>query len=130
MTGAWFCGVKGWRRYQDWIGNSFLASEACYMGQGFCFALACFSDEKSVDYLCRYLDTYLPQLTNFYEQTWAMPALIWVDQKNGTQFSQKYLEPGGLWEQYAGDHDSRSIEDRKRAFNDTISTAFKYLATN
>jgi hypothetical protein len=75
-------------------------SATCYAGQGYCFALACFANEASIEYLNLYLDEYLPQPDKHYDQTWAMPSLIWIDKIKNTDYSKKYLESKGLWERF------------------------------
>ncbi len=64
-------------------------------------ASRCFASEKSATYLIDYLEIYLPQTNLYYDQQWAMPALVWIDEQRGTHYSQRFLAPGGLWEQYS-----------------------------
>ena len=132
LTVSWFCGIKGWRQYEPIIGESLIASEVCYAGQGYCFALACFAEKSSAGYLCRYLDKFLPQLDKFYDQHWALPALMWIDRKIGTSFAGKFLEPGGLWEQFGEKYFKNRGKPTplaycKQHFDKTISTAFDYF---
>lgn len=103
LVGSWFCGLKGWQQFSGTIGDSLLASETCYAGQGYCFALACFATEESADYLIKYLDVYLPRIDAYYDQEWAMPALMWIDEQRGTKHAARFLVPGGLWEEYKRD---------------------------
>lgn len=58
LTGSWLCGVKGWSRFADQIGDLLVESKLCYAGSGYAFALANFADKKSINYLRRYLDLY------------------------------------------------------------------------
>ena len=90
LTGSWFCGLKGWGRFEDQIGEALIASKVAFADQGFCFALARFADDKSADYLAKYLDTYLPQIERYYDQGWAMPALIWIDEQRNTEHSASW----------------------------------------
>jgi hypothetical protein len=118
LTGSWFCGLKGWQKFTDVIGQYLVESGTCYAGQGYCFALACFATEDSAAYLVKYLDTYLPQLELDYDQQWALPALMWIDEQRGTHHSHPFLEPGGLWEQYIAGRPSPywEAEECKRNF--------------
>jgi hypothetical protein len=84
ITGSWFCGLKRWNQFAEPIGKALVASEVTYAGQSHCFALASFADDVSVKYLMEYLDTYLSKLDCYYDQNWAMPALIWIDTKGNT----------------------------------------------
>lgn len=103
LTGAWLLGLKNWTQFTESIGNLLIPSVTCYAGQGYCFALASFATVESADYLCRYLNKYLPQKDKFYDQLWAMSALIWIDRVKGTDHSLKYLKPDGLWELFVAD---------------------------
>jgi hypothetical protein len=103
LTGSWFCGLKKWQHFGPQIGELLLASKTCYAGQGYSFALACFANDNSVEYLTRYLDKYLPQIDLYYDQHWAMPALMWVDEQLGTTHSYRFLVQDGLWERFVAD---------------------------
>ncbi len=100
LTGSWFCGLKKWDQFAEQIGVEFLASKACYAGQGYAFAFACFADEVSVRYLTEYLDHYLALPDCYYDQDWAMTALMWIDAQRATSHAQKYLVSGGLWDNF------------------------------
>ena len=106
ITGSWFCGLKGWSQYADEIGAKLVESKMTYAGQGHCFALACFANDKSVKYLTEYLNIYLPRTNLHYDQAWVMPALLWVDKQNNTNNASQYLDSGGLWEKFIADKDS------------------------
>ncbi len=103
LTGSWFCGLKNWDQFADVIGTKLVESKAVYAGQGHCFALACFANDKSVKYLTKYLNTYLPQNNLVYDQAWVMPALMWIDEISYSNHSTHYLTSGGLWEKYVED---------------------------
>ncbi len=100
LTGSWFAGLLDWSQYTETLGELLIESPTCYAGQGYCFALACFANELSVNYLISYLDKYLPKIDCEYDQDWAMPSLMWIDNLKGTNYSQHYLVPGGLWERF------------------------------
>jgi hypothetical protein len=118
ITGSWFCGLKNWSQFADIIGTNLVESKMTYAGQGHSFALACFVDDKSVKYLTKYLDTYLPQINLVYDQAWVMTALMWVDEQNDTNHSARYLASGGLWEKYVADKksDAWRLNCRKEKF--------------
>jgi hypothetical protein len=103
ITGSWFCGIKGYTHLGPVIGELLLTSNTCYAGQGHCFALACFANENSAAYLVRYLTTYLAQKDLYYDQHWAMPALMWLDTQLGTGYAAPFLTTGGLWDQFVAD---------------------------
>ena len=103
ITGSWFAGLKLWSQFANPIGKLLLQSQTCYAGQGYCFALARFSNESSIAYLTQYLDKYLALRDKEYDQLWAMSALDWVDKVNGTSRAQEYLIPDGRWDRFVMD---------------------------
>ena len=106
ITGSWFCGLKEWSQFADTIGEKLVESKMTYAGQGHCFALARFANDKSVKYFTEYLETYLPQPKLIYDQAWVMPALMWIDERNNTNHSGRFISSGGLWEKYVADKKS------------------------
>jgi hypothetical protein len=106
-----------WSKFAGLIGEALIASEGVYAGQGYCFALASFADDVSAKYLMDYLDTYLLKVDCYYDQDWAMPALIWIDEHRDTDHSSRYLTPGGLWERFAEDKgESWQLDYSKKRF--------------
>lgn len=121
ITGSWFAGLKPLVECREQIGEMLLASKFCYAGQGHAFAMACFADDASIDYLKQYLDTYLRRVDCYYDQNWAMPALMWIDQQRATSHSEEFLAPGGLWEHFtkekvSADNDAWTIQNCKSRF--------------
>ena len=120
ITGSWIAGVGGFIDCRDQIGARLLASESCFAGQAHAFAMACFADEESATFLERYLDEYLRRKDCSYDQGWAMPALMWIDQERGSTRSERYLANGGLWESFIADklgvNDAWTIESCRTAF--------------
>jgi hypothetical protein len=131
LTASWFCGLKGWREFRQLLGQFLVESQVCFAGQGYCVALACFGDRPSADYLCAYLDRWLPQVDKFYDQHRAMPALRRIDAQLGTNFASRYLGKGGLWQRWAARSDGRanadSLESREHDFNQLCRCALEYF---
>ncbi len=100
ITGSWFTGLKHYTELREQIGDLLLASKTCYAGQSHAFAMACFADDASVSYLKNYLDIYLRRPDCWYDQDWAMPALMWIDHLNSTDHASEYLVPDGLWQYF------------------------------
>jgi Family of unknown function (DUF6000) len=80
LVGSWLCGLKGWHQFGPAIGDLLVASKMGFAGQGYCFALACFATEAGAAHLTQYLAKYLPRPDLAYDQEWAMPALLWIDE--------------------------------------------------
>ncbi len=126
LVAGWYAGVRGWRQFREELGALLIESRACFACQGYCTALACFADQASAEYLRKYLDVWLPQADKFYDQHWALPALVWVDQRLDTRHAARYLVPGGLWDQWATAHcrDGRQFYlESQRCFDLTLSSA-------
>ena len=97
-----------------------------FMNGGYCAALACFADQVSTDYLRKYLNFWLPQVDKFYDQHWALPALVWVDKRLGTQHAAEYRVSGGLWDQWASTQHRDGPQfylDSQRKFDLTLASA-------
>jgi len=84
QTGAFFAAITNKPQYIDVIGTHLLKSEVCYAGAIYCKVLAFFNTEKCVDYLNRYLGYYLTQPDLWYDQQYAMEAILYLDKINGT----------------------------------------------
>jgi hypothetical protein len=74
LTASWLIGLDRREQFRDRIGELLLASEMGYAGQGYCLALARFATPGDASLLASYLDTYLLQVDNRYDQDWAMGA--------------------------------------------------------
>jgi hypothetical protein len=116
ITGSWFAGLKKWSEQADTIGKCLLKSEMVYAGQGYCFAMARFANPASIVYLLEYLDRYLKEIDCEYDQAWALSALRWIDNAQGSKYSEGYLLEGGLWEQFVMNKPNWDIEAKTRHF--------------
>jgi hypothetical protein len=100
LTAAWLVGFALRDSHRDRIGELLLASRVSYAGQGFCFALARFGTRQDAQLLIDYLDRYLPRLDLFYDQHWAMGALLHLDEWLGTDHANRFLDDGGAWHRW------------------------------
>jgi hypothetical protein len=100
LTASWLIGLDRREQYRTRIGEQLLSSELTYAGQGYCFALARFATSADADLLAAYLDTYLPQLGQRYDQPWAQGALLHVDEQLSTDYAARFIAAGGLWQQW------------------------------
>jgi Family of unknown function (DUF6000) len=100
MMGAWYVAIKRLTQFKDLVGGLLLASERCYAGQTCAIAMAMFGDSGSVKLLQRYLDHFLTEVDCYYDQDWAMSALIWIDECQRTAFASPYLSENGLWNDF------------------------------
>jgi hypothetical protein len=121
ITGSWLAGLKQIPECQSQISKLLLASRTCYAGQSHAFAMACYADEFSAKCLVDYLDTYLRKLECYYDQNWAMPALMWIDSELGTTYSERFLSVDGLWHHFtkdkiSKDHQAWTIESCRDSF--------------
>lgn len=126
LAGGWYAGLRGWQQYREELGALLVESRVCFACQGYCAALACYADQTSAEFLRQYLDTWLPQVDKYYDQHWALPALVWVDKRLDTRYATGYLVPGGLWDEWAAGHHREGPQfylDSQRKFDLTLASA-------
>lgn len=99
LTASYLIGLDRRTQFRDRIGSLLLESRLVYAGVGYCFALSRFAQPEDAAILVAYLDRYLPRTDCNYDQGLAMGALLHLDQKLGTDHAQRFLVPGGLWQQ-------------------------------
>lgn len=97
LTAAWLAGLDRRTKFRHVIADLLLASEVCYSGQGYCFALAAFGAPEDAGILVSYLVHYLPQVDLRYDQHWALGALAHLDSQLGTDHAGPILSRDGLW---------------------------------
>lgn len=101
ITAAWLIGLDRRTQFRARLGELLLGSELVYAGQGYCLALARFGTAADAAILSSYLDKYLPKTDCFYDQHWAIGALLYLDSRLGSSRASRFLEPGGLWDKSA-----------------------------
>ena len=101
LTASWLVGVGRRSQFRTRIGELLLESRDIYAGQGYCFALARLGTSDDAEILAAYLDRYLRLPDCWYDQHWAIGALLHLDDRLGTQHATPFLQPGGLWQQWA-----------------------------
>ena len=115
LTAAWLIGLDRRTQFRDRLGKMLLDSEVVYSGQGYCLALARFETSADSDILCTYLDKYLPQLDCYYDQHWAIGALLHLDEHLGSKHADRFLAPGGLWDKSAMSRNDPAEQRRRLA---------------
>ncbi|MEU1369126.1 DUF6000 family protein [Streptomyces sp. NPDC005803] len=100
LTAAWLIGFDRREHFRDILGDALLASQLCFSGQGYCFALARFGTHEDAQHLTAYLDYYLQRPDCQYDQHWAISALLHIDSRTGREDAASFLAPGGLWHQW------------------------------
>ncbi|MCX4764725.1 DUF6000 family protein [Streptomyces sp. NBC_01275] len=100
LTAAWLIGVGRRATFRERIGDLLLASEFCFSGGGYCFALARFGTHADAEILASYLDRYLPRPDLRYDQPAALGALLRLDAHLGTHHADRFTQPDGLWDQW------------------------------
>ncbi|MBB2747180.1 UNVERIFIED_ORG: hypothetical protein FHR35_007059 [Microbispora rosea subsp. rosea] len=79
--------------FRQTLGELLINSEVCYAGQGYCFALANFGRSHDAEILI----SYLPRTECYYDQHWAIGALLHLDDRLGTHHADRFLTTG-LWQ--------------------------------
>ncbi|MGW0607322.1 DUF6000 family protein [Streptomyces sp. NPDC002640] len=100
FTTAWLIGVGRRATYREHLGELLLASEFCFSGGAYCFALARFGTPADAAILTAYLDRYLPRTDLRYDQAAALGALLRLDAHLGTRHADRFTAPGGLWDRW------------------------------
>ncbi|MUT92176.1 hypothetical protein GOL98_22120 [Streptomyces sp. Z38] len=100
LTAAWLIGVDRRERFRERIGDLLLASEVCFSGSAYCFALARFGTHADAEILTAYLDHYLPRTDLRYDQPAALGALLRLDTQLGTHHADRFTQPDGPWDQW------------------------------
>ncbi|MFJ9938948.1 DUF6000 family protein [Streptomyces erythrochromogenes] len=100
LTAAWLIGVDRREAFRERIDDLLLASEVCFSGGAYCFALARFGTHADAEILTAYLDRYLPRTDLRYDQPAALGALLHLDAQLGTHHADRFTEPDGLWDRW------------------------------
>ncbi|MFJ8437168.1 DUF6000 family protein [Kitasatospora sp. NPDC094019] len=109
-TAAWLIAVAGRTAFRNRLGELLLASEGPYAGAAYCVALANFGTTADAELLSAYLDRYLRRPDLYYDQAFALGALLYLDAQLGADHSGRFLTPGGLWQQWTEGPPSKSYE--------------------
>lgn len=113
LTAAWFVGLTRRVSFIPEIAELLLASETVYAGQGYCVALGLIGGQQCQHHLRRYLKEYLPLRGRFYDQTWALGALAYIEDAP----PQEFLDPM-LWMGASRGFDPRQESKTSRILSD------------
>ncbi|MFE4335965.1 DUF6000 family protein [Streptomyces sp. NPDC056831] len=113
LVAAWMAGIGGHTRQRQRIGELLIESRQTYAGQGYCFALARFGTPADAQVLCDYLDQYLRRPDLYYDQHWAIGALLDIDTQLGSDYAERFTAPDGLWQQWTRDKSPEYLEAQK-----------------
>lgn len=114
LVGSYFAAVKDHTDLIDIIGTHFLKSEVCCVGHIYALTLAFFNNEKSIYYLNTYLDYYLTKPNLYFDQEYAMEALLYLDKINGTKLISKHIN---TWKSLQKAKKTLEVEDAVRIAN-------------
>jgi hypothetical protein len=92
LCAGWFVGLTKRHRFVQPIADLLMASTQTYAGQGYCVALGLLGTDECARHLHAYLRKYLPLNGRFYDQSWAIGALVRIERHLPVEF----LEPA-LW---------------------------------
>lgn len=98
LVAAYLIGLDRRIRFRRNLGELLLESDDPYAGKGYCFAFARFGRTEDAESLIAYLDRYLPRPECRYDQSWAMGALLHLDDCLGADHAAGFFVPGGPWE--------------------------------
>ena len=118
ITASWLIADSRRTRFVQQLGDLLLASDLVFAGQGYCVALGRIGGEVAALHLGAHLDQWLPQVECRFDQSWAMAALIELDERDGSRYSTRFLQPGGLWQTWA--RGVSGVEERIRVTRQLI----------
>ncbi|MFI2028767.1 DUF6000 family protein [Streptomyces buecherae] len=99
-TAAWLVAVSRRTEFRERLGELLLSSEVCCVGLAYSVALASFGTARDADLLAAYLDRYLCRPDLGYDQAVVMGALQFIDLSLGGGQVDRFLGPGGLWQEW------------------------------
>lgn len=99
-TVAIMIGVRQWDGFVEQIVRQLVASELVFAGQGYSVGLALIANDESALGLVSYLRHRLPEHDAFYNQHWAMAALLEVDRAQGSNYADQFMGEEGPWESW------------------------------
>ncbi|MFI9384509.1 DUF6000 family protein [Kutzneria sp. NPDC052558] len=114
ITAAWLIAAGRHDQFRERIGALLLESGLIYAGQGYCAALARLGTSEDAEILTAYLDRYLRRPDLYYDQTWALVALERIDADLATDHAAEFVQPGGLWQQWATSNPTDTFFHRQR----------------
>jgi Family of unknown function (DUF6000) len=92
QTGAYFAAINEYREFEEIIGLHLLKSEMCYAGTIYALTLGTFNTTAGQEFLFKYLDHYLTTVDLFFDQKEVITTVKYLDEINGTNNFDKYLE--------------------------------------
>ena len=117
---AVYAGIKRWNYFTAAIGENLVESKVCCAGASYCFALARFNSEASVNYLKQYLDIWLEQPECWYDQQHVLSALLWLDQVRGSEEAAPYMTANGPWLRFVSNKPYWDLEQTRQSFSETM----------
>ena len=114
ITAAWLIGASRRGQFRERIGALLLESGLVYAGQGYCFALASLGTAADAEILVSYLDRFLRRPDLHYNQDWALGALQHIDAGLATHYAAQFMQPEGLWQQWAASNRADAADQKQR----------------
>jgi hypothetical protein len=127
-TGAFFSAITNQTQFIDVIGVHLLKSEVCYAGSVYCQALTAFNTTKCVDYLNTYLDFYLNQVDLWFDQSYAMEAILHLDKINNTNCFDKHIDKWNAFIKNKPNWDKTITTNKLEAQLAVIDTVKNYVS--
>jgi hypothetical protein len=79
----------------------------------YCVTLVTFGAGQDGELLCEYLERYLSRPDLDYDQSFALAALLRIDDVLGSAYSSRFLAPGGLWEGWVAGRAGRDSDPQQ-----------------
>jgi hypothetical protein len=120
VIGSHLAAVLEFRSVEQHIGHLLLRSDVCFAGAAYSLCLARFDSNTSRSFLVEYLEYYLRKPDLWFDQGYAMAAVLVLDERNGTSLGEP-LRP--LWDSFVRNKPQWRLEsyvDRLRSSLDGL----------
>lgn len=95
MMGSWFAGLKRYSIFRARIGELLFAPRCHLDAPIHAFAMACFEDGTSTQYLINHLRSNNRRKSQPADLDWVTPALLWIDNQFDSNHSTEFIDLNG-----------------------------------
>ncbi|RYG70793.1 hypothetical protein EON80_06865 [bacterium] len=113
-----FVAVRRFTELQPDISLLFLRSDVCYVGADYTLTLAVLGNEAAAQTLVTYLNYYLRQPDLYFDQHYALAALLYFDEQHGTRHAAPVMP---LWEAFIADKPHWNLQTYTSAFGKMVA---------
>ncbi|BCM88856.1 hypothetical protein IAD21_00698 [Abditibacteriota bacterium] len=117
VVGARCVAVRQFFELQAEISALFLRSDVCYAGSAYCLTLTSLGNAAAAETLATYLDYYLNRPDLYFDQGEAMAALLYLDERMGTN---RAVSLANVWQLFVRDKPHWDLDRFNTSFRESI----------